>query len=235
MAGTTKNGKNSTTGQLTTKTVTAWLRKNPDFLLENSSLLTLLKSASSDTQDGVVDMQSFILERVKTDLVQQKRREKHLLATMEDNVAGQEKVHNAVIAIIAETDIHAINKVIRTKLPQLLDIEAAVLCIEEPSALALAGANPIGTGGIRNLFGKQNRILLQSETLGEPIIFGDASDRVKSVAFLKLIIGKSSPEMLLALGSGHDDGFSKNQGTNLLIFLAKVIEERLKQCLGRKK
>ena len=155
MVGSTENGKNSTTGQLTTKTVTAWLRRNPDFLLENSSLLTLLKSASPDTQDGVVDLQSFILERVKTDLVQQKRREKHLLATMEDNVAGQEKVHNAVIAIIAETDIHAINKVIRTKLPQLLDIEAAVLCIEEPSALALAGANPIGTGGIRNLFGNK--------------------------------------------------------------------------------
>ncbi|MEE2661726.1 MAG: DUF484 family protein [Pseudomonadota bacterium] len=235
MVASSQNEESSTTGQLTTKTVTAWLRKNPDFLFENPSLLTLLKSASSERQEGVVDMQSFILERVKTDLIEQKRREKHLLATMEDNVAGQEKVHNAVIAIVAETDIHSINNVIRNKLPQLLDIEAAVLCIEEPSALALAGANPIGTGGIRNLFGKQNRILLQSKTPGEPIIFGDASDRIKSVAFLKLTTGQNSPEMLLALGSGHDDGFSKHQGTNLLTFLAHVIEERLKQCLGRKK
>ena len=139
-----------------------------------------------------------------------------------------------MIAIIAETDIHGINNVIRTKLPQLLDIETAVLCIEEPSALALAGANPIGTGGILNLFGKQSRILLQSQTPGEPIIFGDASDRVKSVAFLKLIPGRNSPAMLLALGSGRDDGFSMSQGTDLILFLAQVIEERLKQCLGRK-
>ncbi len=180
-------------------------------------------------------MQRFILERIKADLKKQRTREKHLLATMADNDAGQKKVHNAVMAIIAETDIHGINNVIRTKLPQLLDIETAVLCIEKPSALALVGATPIGTGGIQNLFGQQDRILLQSQTPGEPIIFGEASDRVKSVAFLKLIIGRYSPDMLLALGSGRDDGFSNNHRTDLLLFLVHVLEERLKQCLGRKK
>jgi len=235
MAGSAQSVKKSKTGQLTAKTVSAWLQKNPNFLFENPSVFTALKMPSPEMEEGVVDMQRFILDRIKADLVKLNRREKHLLATMEDNIAGQKKVHKAAIAIIAETDINGINNVIRTKLPQLLDIEAAVLCIEEPSALALAGANPIGTGGIRNLFGKQNRILLQSQTPGEPIIFGDASDRVKSVAFLKLITGRNSPAMLLALGSGRDDGFSNNQGTDLILFLAQVIEERLKQCLGRKK
>ncbi len=234
MPGKTRSVKKPKSEHLTAKTISAWLRKNPNFFYENPSVFIELKTPSPEIEEGVVDMQRFILDRTKADLLKLKRREKHLLATMEDNVAGQKKVHNAVIAIIAETDIHGINNVIRTKLPQLLDIETAVLCIEEPSALALAGANPIGTGGILNLFGKQSRILLQSQTPGEPIIFGDASDRVKSVAFLKLIPGRNSPAMLLALGSGRDDGFSMSQGTDLILFLAHVIEERLKQCLGRK-
>ena len=40
--------------------------------------------------------------------------------------------------------------------------------------------------------------------------------------------------MLLALGSGRDDGFDGQKGTELITFLADVLEERLKQCLGPK-
>ena len=37
---------------------------------------------------------------------------------------------------------------------------------------------------------------------------------------------------MLALGSGRDDGFDKDQATDLITFLADVLEARLKQCLG---
>ena len=101
-------------------------------------------------------------------------------------------------------------------------------------ALALAGATAIGTGGIANLMGPKRRILLQGETAGETFIFGDAADRVKSVAYLRLRAGKNAPDMLLALGSGREDGFEKQQATDLISFLADVLEARLKQCLGPK-
>jgi uncharacterized protein YigA (DUF484 family) len=127
-----------------------------------------------------------------------------------------------------------LNNVIRAKLPAMLDIESAVLCIEDAGALALAGATAIGKGGIENLMGAKQRIFLQGQTAGESFVFGEDAARVKSVAYLRLRAGKNSPDMLLALGSGREDGFEKDQATDLISFLADVLEARLKQCLGPK-
>ena len=219
---------------LTADTVSAWLRRHPEFLQENPEVLTFLTPPEFKRGERILDMQHFMLDRMRDDLTDLRRHEKQLLSAVEGNAAGQSKVHQAVTAVIGAEDIQSLNAVIRTKLPQMLDIEAAVMCIEDAGALALAGATAIGTGGIANLMGPKRRILLQGETAGETFIFGDAADRVKSVAYLRLRAGKNAPDMLLALGSGREDGFEKQQATDLISFLADVLEARLKQCLGPK-
>lgn len=219
---------------LTAETVAAWLRRHPDFLQENPEVLTFLTPPEFKRGERILDMQHFMLERMRDDLTDLRRHEKQLLSAVEGNAAGQSKVHQAVTAVAGAEDIQALNVVIRTKLPQMLDIEAAVMCIEETGALALAGATAIGEGGVANLMGPKRRILLQGQTSGEAFVFGDAAERVKSVAYLRLRAGKNAPDMLLALGSGREDGFDKHQATDLISFLADVLEARLKQCLGPK-
>lgn len=220
---------------LTAEMVSAWLRRHPEFLQENPEVLTFLTPPEFKRGERILDMQHFMLERMRDDLTDLRRHEKQLMSAVEGNAAGQSKVHQAVAAIVGADDIQALNGIIRSKLPAMLDIEAAVLCIEDTGALALAGAMAIGKGGIGNLMGPKKRILLQGQTAGETFVFGDDAPRVKSVAYLRLRAGKSSPDMLLALGSGREDGFDKNQATDLITFLADVLEARLKQCLGPKK
>jgi uncharacterized protein YigA (DUF484 family) len=219
---------------LTAQAVSGWLRRHPEFLDENPEVLTFLTPPEFKHGERILDMQHFMLDRMRDDLTGLRRHEKQLLSTVEGNAAGQSKVHQAVVAVVGAADIQALNSVIRSQLPPMLDIEAAVLCIEEPGALALAGATAIGSGGIANLMGPKRRILLQGQTPGEEFIFGADSGRVKSVAYLRLRAGKNSPDMLLALGSGREDGFEKDQATDLIAFLADVLESRLKQCLGPK-
>ena len=120
--------------------------------------------------ERILDMQRFMLDKVQAELADCVGGK--LLQAVEGNAAGQSKIHQAVAAIVEAPDIHALNSLIRTKLPVLLDLESAVLCIEKTGALALAGANPIGTGGIANLLGRKQRVLLQEKTAGEPLIFG---------------------------------------------------------------
>ena len=217
---------------LTSETVSAWLRRHPDFLQDNPEVLTFLTPPEFKRGERILDMQRFMLDKVQAELGELRRREKQLLQAVEGNAAGQSKIHQAVATIVEAPDIHALNSLIRTKLPALLDLESAVLCIEKTGALALAGANPIGAGGIANLLGRKQRVLLQEKTAGEPLIFGDEADRVKSVAYLRLRTGGNSPEMLLALGSGRDDGFDPRQATDLILFFADILETRIKQCLG---
>jgi uncharacterized protein YigA (DUF484 family) len=220
--------------RLTTETVAAWLRRHPEFLQENPEVLTFLTPPEFRRGERILDMQYFMLERMRDDLTRLRRNEKQLLSMVEGNAAGQSKVHKSVTAIAGSKDIQALNAMIRTKLPAMLDIEAAVMCIEETGALALAGATAIGAGGVANFLGPKQRILLQGQTAGEAFIFGAAADRIKSLAYLRLRTGENAADMLLALGSGREDGFEKQQATDLIIFLADVLEARLKQCLGPK-
>jgi len=213
--------------------VAAWLRRHPEFLVDNPEVLTFLTPPEFDRGEGIVDMQRFMLDKLRGETTSLRRREKQLMSAAEGNAAGQAKIHQSVLAIIDAPDVQALNSVIRTELPGLLDLEAAALCIEENGALSLVGAAAIGRGGISNLMGSKRAVLLQARMAGESFIFGDAASRVKSVAYLRLRSSKSGPAMLLALGSGREDGFSPDQGTELISFLAAALEMRLRQCLAR--
>ncbi len=217
---------------LTAENVSAWLRRHPEFLKENPEVLTFLTPPEYKRGERVLDMQRFMLDRMREELVTLRRREKQLLSAAEGNAAGQTKVHQAVIAVVAAPDIQGLNQAVRTRLPGILDLEAAALCIEEEGALSLAGATAVGASGIDNLLGPTRRILLQGQTAGEGFVFGDAAGRVKSVAYIRLRTGNTGPSMLLALGSGRDDGFERSQATDLLAFLGDVLEAKLRQCLG---
>lgn len=232
MSGPSEDAAKIQEDQLNSDSVSAWLRRHPEYLAENPDVLTTLTPPEFQRGEDVLDMQHFMLDRLRDELSSLRRREKQLLSAAEGNAAGQSKIHQAALALVGAPDIQSLTGLLRTRLPGILDLEAAVLCIEEEGALSLAGATAIGTGGIANLLGPKRRILLQAHTGGESVIFGDAAGRVKSVAYLRLRTGKTTPPMLLALGSGRDDGFEKHQATDLISFLADVLEVRLKQCLG---
>lgn len=226
-------GRSPAAPSLTPKAVVAWLRRNPDFLRDNPEVLPVLTPPEYRRDDGVTDMQRFMLDRLRREVASLHRREKQLLSTVEGNAAGQTKIHRAVLALIDAPDMQALNLVLRTELPSILDLEAVVLCVEGEGALALAGAMAIGPDGVAGLLGPRRRFLLLGDTAGTAAVFGDAAERVRSIAYLRL--RRTSPKMLLALGSGRGDGFDSRQGTDLIAFLADALELRIRHCLQQKR
>ena len=65
-------------------------------------------------------------------------------------------------------------------------------------------------------------------------IFGPAAGLVRSDALIRLTVGRSAPPALLAFGTRHPGYFHAGQGTELLSFLARVIEHCLRLWLGLK-
>ena len=218
---------------LTAETVSAWLRRHSEFLLENPEVLSFLTPPEYRRGERIVDMQRFMLDRLREEVTTLRRREKQLLSAAEGNAAGQNKVHQAVLAIVGAPDLETLGQVIRTKLPAILDLEAAVLCAEQRGDADLAELTAIGDKRIADLMGAKRRILLKAGTAGPDFVFGDDAGRVKSVAYLRLRTGNGAPGLMLALGSGRDDGFEPHQATDLLAFMGDVLEARLRQCRDR--
>ena len=76
---------------LTAESVSAWLRRHPEFLHENPEVLTFLTPPEFKRGERILDMQHFMLERMRDDLTSLRRHEKQLMSAVEGNAAGQSK------------------------------------------------------------------------------------------------------------------------------------------------
>lgn len=225
----------ATAEEMTPDAVIAWLRRHPEFLSDHAEILSFLAPPEFRRDEGVVDLQRFIIDRLRSEAAALRRREHQLLSAVDGNVSSQSKAHRAVLVVVGARDLEGVVRAVASRLPALLDLEAAALCVEKRSALSDAGARLAGRGALARLIGRRQRISLQARTPGDPAVFGDAAAarRVQSVAYVRLRTGAASAGAMLAMGSGRPDGFNPEQGTDLAAFLADVLELRLKQCLGQ--
>jgi uncharacterized protein YigA (DUF484 family) len=69
---------------------------------------------------------------------------------------------------------------------------------------------------------------MDSEMVGDPIIFGPAAPLVRSQLLLRLELMPEVPLGMLALGSRDPLLFQELQGTELVNFLARAVERSLR-------
>ncbi len=95
-----------------------------------------------------------------------------------------------------------------------------------------AGVRFLEPGNVDFILGQDNEVLLRPAVGAEPQIYGSAAPLVKSDALLRLSISKAAPVGLVALGSREVGQFKPNHGTELLVFLARVIESTARAWLN---
>jgi uncharacterized protein YigA (DUF484 family) len=100
-----------------------------------------------------------------------------------------------------------------------------------PAKAKEVGVTVLKPGAIDKLLPGGRDILLRHDTPGEKTVFGDKADSVHSSAMMRLGFGKDSPAGLFALGSVARDGFDERQGTELLAFLAHVIQNSIRRWI----
>ena len=222
---------------VTAESVANYLRAHPDFLAENTDLLSTLTPPQFNHGNGVVDMQSFMLTRLRAEIAQLQTRERTLLAAAESNVNVQSRVHHGARTLLDARSFKHLIRVINEDLPGMLRVEAVVLCVEIdeklPGKTENAGVVVIKPGTVKRLLEPGTDIALCPDTPGEKAIFGKAAARVNSAAMLRLGIGLKVPAALLALGSRAPDGFDPRQGTDLLGFLGHVVEHCIRRWLSQ--
>ncbi len=223
--------------------VAAYLRRHPDFLINRPELMAVLAPPTREMGDGVVDLQHFMLDRLRTDVARLKLVQRKLIATSRANQQNQTRVHAAVLAMLAATTFEHLITVVTEELTLLLDIDAVGLCIEtaqgkpgrgtsRTSKVFAAGLLMLEPGSVDELLGTGHDVLLRSDVVGDPALFGaSAAGLVRSDALVRLRVSPATPVGLLALGARKPGVFHPGQGTELLTFLAQVIEHTIRAWL----
>lgn len=218
--------------------VAAYLRSHGDFLLRHPDLVLSLSPPSRwPDVDGVVDMQVFMIERLKEEVDRIKGAAEDLIHTSRFNLSTQNRTHEAVLTLMSADDLGALAQAVAEDLPPMLDVDVATLCFEETDrplpALAVPGVLRIPPGSVERTMGGPDRdCALNEELPGDPLMFGDGAGLVASSALVRLSPGGICPDGLLALGSRHDRTFHAGQGTELITFLARVLDLCTKRFLG---
>lgn len=215
--------------------VAAFLRAHPDFLIEHPDLMDVLTPPSRAAGGSVVDMQHFMLDRLRSENQRLRDQQAGLIATARDNQSTQSRVHTAVLQIVAASSFEGLIQTLTVDLPILLGIDVVTICIEAgdvsiPQAYA-KGVRAIPAGTTDRKIGPARDVLLAGDVEGDPVIFGSAAGLVGSMALARLNVSPHSPVGLIALGTREKDGFQHGQGTELLTFLARTIEITIRQWL----
>ena len=217
---------------LSEELVEAYLRSHPDFLIRHQSLLDIMTPPMRWSGDKVVDLQSYMLDRLRGEQDELKDAANFLIRNTRANMLIQTRTHASVIALLGAEDLEKIIHVVCFDLPLLLDVDAVSLCFElgdgETPILVGTDIRWFAPGTIDTVLGNENEFAkLLEHTCDDGAVFGEAAGIVRSAALARIASSGTLPAGLLALGSRNKGSFHGGQGTDLLLFLARVLESCL--------
>lgn len=224
-------------GRVTKDQVVRYLQRHPDFLVNHPSLLNDLLPPSRQHGDGVVDLQNFLIEKLRRENQLLAKRHADLISTSRTNMTSQMRVHSGILSLLEARSFRKLIEAVSTDLAVHLDVDAVSICVEaneDPSAARtkIAGVRMLDPGDVDRILGKGRDIELHADIEGDQVIYGAATGLVRSEALLRLHPNSKVPTGLLALGSRNSGRFDPGQGTELLIFLARSLDHCIRTWLG---
>ncbi len=216
--------------------VADFLRSHPDFLARHPELLDVLTPPARDRGDGVLDLQQFMVERLRDELSEMAAARDALVATGRGNLSAQARVHKAILALLAARSFEHYIETLTTDVAVTLDLDIITIGVEQTndngSRTHTAGVCRLEPNMVDCLLGPRQVIALHADIAGDEAVFGAAAGLVRSEALIRLSISEATPVALLALGSRNAEHFQEGQGTELLSFLARVVESGIRGWLN---
>jgi len=219
---------------LTEVDVLAFLRAHPDFLARHPDVIAEMSAPGRWSGNGIVDMQQFLIDRRGIEMDQLRDAAQDVIETSRSNMSTQTRTHGAVLSLLAARAWGDMLRVITHDWPLLLDIDAVVLGFEsgEESVQHLmeTDVRSLPPGLVDSVLSGGQEVRLYREINDDGTIFAAAAGLVNSAALARIQAGSNWPVGLLALGA-RDDSFHPGQGTELISFLCRVLEESVARTL----
>ena len=222
----------------TAEQVAAYLRQHPDFFDQKPELLEAIAPAGAQGAgaEGVVDLRHYIVERLRGELAEMSALRDDMVVTGRTNLAAQARVHKAILALLAARSFEHFIETLTTDLAVIVDLDVVTLGVEQDGEDVTRAQTPgvysLDPGTVDRLVGPGQSIALRETVEGDPMVFGPGAGLVASDALLRLSISSTTPPALLALGSREPGQFHPGQGTELLNFLARVVESCIRGWLN---
>lgn len=201
--------------------VRRFLSDHPDFLTSDERLLAEL-GLKRLSGSNVVEFMPAALARVHEAHRRESSARQALEATARANFAAQAQTHGAVVDLLDARNHADLARRVDELAQVRFGLAAGVAALEGPERTP-AGWRTLPQGGIDAVIGHQRVALMgfQPTALG---LFGERAATVRSMAMVRMAIWEPARSGLLAFGSADEEGFTADMGSELVAFLARVVE-----------
>lgn len=213
--------------------VAQYLTQNPDFLHQRPDLVSVLTPPDRSQDGAVVDFQKIMVDRLRGEVDNLRECAQSLIETSRDNMSHQSRTHTATITLLDADSFAAGAQTVIDDLPAILGLDAAAFGFESaqptPPGLDAEGVRVFPSGEVDRMLGENREVRLLADATDDGSVFGADAHHIRSCALIRLHArtadGQALPPGILALGSDAPGTFQPGQGTELITFLARVLEK----------
>jgi len=214
-----RNGATAKDLTLEPEAVRRFLIDHPEVLHDDQALLDTVGLRPAG---NVVEFGPAALARVHEAHKRESRARRTLEATARANFAAQAQTHGAVVDLLDSRNHADLARRVDELAQIRFGLHAGVVALEGPERTP-AGWRILPPGGIDQVIGHQRVALMGFQPTAVPL-FGERGPEVRSMAMVRMAIWEPARSGLLAFGSSDPDGFTADMGSELVAFLARVVE-----------
>jgi uncharacterized protein YigA (DUF484 family) len=201
--------------------VRRFLADNPQFLREDHGLLDELglKVAAGN----VVDFGPAALARVHAAHQREASQRREIEETARANFSAQAQIHGAVVDLLEARNNSDLAHRVDELAQHRFGLAAGVIVLESDDRVP-AGWRMLVEGQVDMILGGSQRLARMGFAPTALGLFGERAETVRSMAMVRMAIWEPSRQGLLAFGSADPEGFTEDMGSELVAFLARVVE-----------
>ena len=154
-----------------------------------------------------------------------------LIAFARGHSGAVASIHQAVLAAVEAEGFDHLIHIVTQEWPQILGLDAVAVALfvgDKGMRADASGLQFVDPRVIRRSIAGFDGVVLRGVKRGHPL-FGPACDLIRAEALVRLDSEPPLPSGLLALGQREAQGFETRHGSELLVFLGRV----LTRCMGR--
>ena len=206
-----------------------YLKKNKDFFIKYPELTNKLNfPLKVNRSDKIIDLGTYRYKKLSQENIDLQNQMMKILLAGKSHISNQKKILKSSLKILNSKSIEKIIDVILKDFSILLNCDV-INCFSTDNNNTIKGVQKIDIK-IANSYFRENLITnLNQNPKGIFLYFPNRSKTIKSYILLKVSINEKL--LIIAMGSKNIKKFSPNQQVDLIEYLIKVIEIKLKKEL----
>ena len=156
-----------------------------------------------------------------------------LIAFARGHSGAVASIHEAVLAIVEAEGFDHLIHIVTQEWPQILGLDAVAVALfvgDKGVRADASGLQFVDPRVIERSLDGLDGVVLRGVGRGHPL-FGPACDLIRAEALIRLESEAPLPGGLLALGQRAEQGFETRHGSELLLFLGRVLTRSISRCL----